>query len=245
MGNYRAQYEKYYNNITKNPRYDRSKLVNNNNKYNKEGPSDKSNNRIAKQVIGAIVLIGALKILGTIKVEGAQGIYVSTKDIVSSNLEIVETMASVEDGSMISIKEKTIDTIDKVKVKLIGGKTLKEVIKDEYILPISDCEYSNLADNKEGILIRSTEILDVHSSYDGIVTSVDKLSDGYHVVIKHNNGVETYYGLLSEVVISEGDKVEKSEVIGKNSNIDDNNYGVVFKIIYMGIEKNPISLMSC
>ena len=244
MGNYRAQYEKYYNNITRNPRYDRSKLIDNHD-YNKKSPSNKSNNRIGKQVIGAIVLIGALKILGTINIEGAQGIYVTSKDIVSSNLDIVETMASVEDGNIISIKEKTIDTIDKIKVELIGGKTLKEVIKDEYILPVSGGEYSNLADNKEGIIIRSKEISDVHASYDGIVTSVDKLNDGYHIIIKHNNGVETYYGLLNEVAVKEGEKVKKESVIGKNSDIDEGNYGVVFKIIYMGIEKNPISLMNC
>lgn len=244
MGSYREQYEKYYNNITRNPQYNRNKLIQNSNNKYKEEPH-KPNGKISKQLVGAIVLIGALKILGTVKIEGAQGIYVATKEMVESNLEIVETMASVDDGNVISIKEKTIDAIDKAKVKVIGGKTLKQIIKEEYILPIFGGEYSNLPDNKEGIIIRTTGVTDVIASFNGIVTDVDKSDDGYHIILKHNNGVETYYGLLSEVSLNEGDKVDKGEIIGKTSDIGNNSYGIVFKIIYMGIEKNPISLMSC
>ncbi|MFI5171949.1 MAG: peptidoglycan DD-metalloendopeptidase family protein [Chitinophagales bacterium] len=56
---------------------------------------------------------------------------------------------------------------------------------------------------------------DVVSSFDGIVRRADVVSGyGNLVVVKHFNGLETYYGHLSKILVMEGDTVFAGEKIG-------------------------------
>ena len=68
--------------------------------------------------------------------------------------------------------------------------------------------------------IKGADDANVLACYDGIVTSVkSSYLTGTVVTIKHNNSLQTIYGSLDEnVLVKEGDKVVKGQVIGKVSN---------------------------
>ena len=60
---------------------------------------------------------------------------------------------------------------------------------------------------------------DVYASFDGIVKKADVVSGyGNLVVIKHFNGLETYYAHLSKILVAEGDTVDSGNKIALGGN---------------------------
>lgn len=58
----------------------------------------------------------------------------------------------------------------------------------------------------------------IHAAEGGVVVKVYNSSAaalGRHILIKHANGFETCYGHLWKILVSEGDRVEKGQVIGR------------------------------
>lgn len=56
---------------------------------------------------------------------------------------------------------------------------------------------------------------DVFNAFDGIVKRSDYVSGyGNLVVVKHFNGLETYYGHLSKILVVEGDTIEAGDKVG-------------------------------
>lgn len=91
----------------------------------------------------------------------------------------------------------------------------------------------------------SSEIADVFSIYDGVVTKVDSNSlDGQFIEISHEGGfVSVYSSLSTEVDVEEGDKVTKGQKIGlastTASNESQSGSHLHFTLIKDGVEVDP------
>ncbi|AIQ56500.1 M23 family metallopeptidase [Paenibacillus borealis] len=59
----------------------------------------------------------------------------------------------------------------------------------------------------------------VYAAMEGVVTSADQMgARGKYIIIKHANGLETWYMHLNGMIVSPGDKVSKGEQIGMLGN---------------------------
>jgi len=69
----------------------------------------------------------------------------------------------------------------------------------------------------KGIDISAPEGTPVYAAENGTVIEAGYKKNGYGnlIVIKHGNDIATYYGHLSKIIISSGDKVSKGGLIGK------------------------------
>lgn|SRR5574344_581749 len=87
----------------------------------------------------------------------------------------------------------------------------------------------------------------VYAAFDGVVRfSKYNSSYGNLIVIRHNNGLETYYAHLSRRNVHAGDEVKSGEVIGLCGNTG-HSYGshLHFEIRYKGIAMNPEHVVDC
>lgn len=246
MGNYKSQYEIYYSSLRNNSKDSESK---DNNLHVKKEDNINVNiykryfKKLRNQSVGAIILLILLLILKNIPLEGAEEAYLISKDTVDKNLGITETVMAINIPELDGYKEKTLDWIDRIKSIFAGEKTTKEIIRENYITPVTG-SYSEFEDSSNAVVIISEVESDVLASYNGKVIEVKEVDGQKHITISHDNGIETYYGLLSSVNVKEGDKVEKGQCIGRTGLVNSvNSQGIVYKIIYMGIEKNPTELI--
>ncbi len=69
----------------------------------------------------------------------------------------------------------------------------------------------------KGIDISAPAGTPVYAAENGVITEAGYKQSGYGnlIVIKHGNDMATYYGHLSKIITSKGDKVEKGDLIGK------------------------------
>ena len=248
MGNYRAQYEKYYGSVKNKTSGLKSKARGYlGNDKSKQGGNQKLAGRLMKkfilQLVGALVLLVLLLIIKMIPLEETKEAYIVSKNMIDDDFNISETVMAINIEGTEEYKEQALDYIDEIKSLVIGEKTLKEKIKEEYVVPTLG-KIKTLDDTNKGIAIVTDADKDISAAFDGTVSEVKEDGDGKHLIIDHSNGIETYYGLLSSINVKEGDKISKGENLGKSGVIDSSNTkGIVFKIIYMGNEKDPNELM--
>ncbi|NLK94409.1 MAG: M23 family metallopeptidase [Clostridiales bacterium] len=239
MGDYKSQYEKYYSNIKtqKNAKIVNNKK-NNNTKYFKN-----FTRKLIIQSCGAMILLGLIMIIKAIPLEETKEAYIISKEVLDENFNINEAVMAINVPEFEDYKEKTLDFIDSIKVDITGQKSLKEKIKEEFIPPLLG-QYREIEGEDVGVIIENLEVKDVLSSFNGKISEIKEEEEGYHVIVDNGNGIETYYGLLSEVNIKKGEKINKGQSIGKSSEVNNNGKsGIVFKIIYFGKEKNPWDLL--
>ena len=82
----------------------------------------------------------------------------------------------------------------------------------------------------------------VKAAWSGKITTAKKTSGGYGnlIVINHPNGLETYYGHLSKLLVSEGDSVSAGQVIGLGGTTGySTGPHLHFETRYNGIPFNP------
>lgn len=87
----------------------------------------------------------------------------------------------------------------------------------------------------------------IYATFDGTVrVSKYNRSYGNLIVIRHNNGLETYYAHLSQRNVVPGDVVKAGEVIGLCGNTG-RSYGshLHFEIRYLGNAMNPENVVDC
>lgn len=87
----------------------------------------------------------------------------------------------------------------------------------------------------------------IYAAFDGIVRiSKKNKSYGNLVVIRHFNGLETYYAHMSQIDVNPGDTVRAGSVIGLCGNTG-RSYGshLHFEIRYMGKAMNPEYVVDC
>ncbi|MDD6794587.1 MAG: M23 family metallopeptidase [Clostridiaceae bacterium] len=248
MGNYREQYERYYGGIGRKST---------NNRLNLQGYSKKPQNKVDKnyglaerwtkkllyQLVGALLLICLILTIKMIPLQQTKAVYNETKELMDEKINIKDAIMSINIPDTEEYKERILDYIDEINSAVNGEKTLKEKIKDNYIVPVSGIVTKSQESSNSIDIITEGEN-DILSVYDGIVEeSVDEGENKY-LLINHDNGVESYYGLLSVINVKKGDKVAKGQVIGKAGNVDsDKKKGIEFKMIYMGNEKSPGDLL--
>jgi hypothetical protein len=248
MGNYRSQYERYYGNVRTDgggASYKRIGSMDNANmkKNNNQTTFNKVVKKLIWQVSGAFILLGLLLIIKTIPLEGTKEAYTVSKKMMDEKFDVNEAIMAVNIPDADGYKEKALDYIDEFKSFIIGEKTLKETIKEEYVIPTLGKKKSIEKDN-DGIAIVTDGNKEVSASFDGVIREMKDEDGSKHILIDNGNGVETYYGLLSETQVNEGDKVKKGQYIGKTGSIDSSGTkGMIFKIIYMGNEKDPNEMM--
>lgn len=246
MGNYRAQYEKYYGSVKGKASGSKDKVggyASKNRRQGTEQLADRLIKKIMWQLVGALVLVLLLLVIKMIPLEGTKEAYIVSKKMMDQDFNISETVVAINIEGAEEYKEKALDYIDEIKSLVVGEKTLKEKIKDEYVVPTLG-KVKMLDDTNMGIAILTEGDKDIAAAFDGTVREVKEEADGKHLIVDHGNGIETYYGLLSTINVKEGDEISKGENLGKSGVIDSSNTkGVVFKIIYMGLEKDPNELM--
>lgn len=258
MGEYKTQYERYYRNLSKGSRARGTSV--NGNSYGAYYGNGKTKNKsviqryVTKfifQLVGSIILLIIFLCIKYIPISWAEDAYEVTKNELSKNYDLTEILTSIDikniDISDIDIdgcKEAVLDYVDELRSTVTGKEKIKDVIKNQYELPV-DGEYKELEGKNKGLAIYTENDADVIASFKGTVRQI-KDNNGKHVIIDHENGVETYYGLLSDVSVEEGDIIEKGQVIGKVGTLDadEEQCGIIYKIIYMGDEKKPLELMN-
>jgi septal ring factor EnvC (AmiA/AmiB activator) len=121
--------------------------------------------------------------------------------------------------------EDNIKRLDSLMERLSKGeKPMTDVIqlslKDLGTLPwpVSGDIIPNPTEELKGVTIKAPEGRDVISIYDGVVEYArwfDGLGIGLMVIINHGHGYRSLYAHLSEVMVSEGERVKKGQVIAK------------------------------
>lgn len=253
MGEYKSLYEKYYKNVKSKGPGKAPIRYNSLDGYSGGGGSASGGNipnlgqslikKFTLQLGGAFILLVAVLGLKYMPIEGADRAYTVSKEAVDKSFDIEQVAEAFNITSLEDYKEEALDYIDKFKSVMTGEKTLKETIKEDYIVPVVGT-YSSIEGENIGVAIQVKEDSDIVASYDGTVREVKEDNDGTHVLIDNGNGVETYYGLLSSASVQVDDKIKKGDILGKSGVIDSaEKKGIVYKLIYMGAEKNPAEYM--
>jgi uncharacterized repeat protein (TIGR02543 family) len=132
------------------------------------------------------------------------------------------------------IKSKSQISYSVIIPNLIGNKLYLYPVISEYILPITESkgylyisspygERRHPTTNKMsfhyGIDLAAPEGTNIIASSDGIVVeSTYSNGYGYYVTIRHYDGRKTKYAHCSELLVKEGEKVKKGQVIAKVGN---------------------------
>lgn len=243
MGSYKKQYEIYYSSLRNKksvPERERDTL---NRKNNQKNDNNKYLNKFLRQCCAAGVLLGMVLIIKNIPLQETKEVYTISRDVVDDNLILTKCVMAINIPKLDNYKEKTLDFIDKCKSDVTGKKTLKEVIRNNFIIPVSGKYKSLNKENEAGIIIKTDKNKDVLASYRGTVIDINCINKEKYITIDHGNGVESYYGCLSSTNVKEGDKIKKGQIIGKAGTVDKED-GVIYKIIYLGMEKDPTELIN-
>jgi len=152
---------------------------------------------------------------------------------------------SVKNFSFKGFQESCIEKIDGVVNGITGGGVFS-LVKDEFLLPIDGkILNSENMDNDKELIISSQFNGVVKSSYEGKIKKITSEEDGkVTVIIDHGKGVETVYSNLSGVYYKEKDSIGTGDALGSAALDDNKKFAVVFKILYMGEEKNPAKFMT-
>ncbi|SFC31149.1 M23 family metallopeptidase [Clostridium uliginosum] len=260
MSDYRSQYEKYYKNIMKQGK---GRSVGHNSKINEYLPfnNTRSNSKgktygmgsdnikkqtsvttkLIRQLTASVVLLVLFFSLKVIPLQKTKEVYNFSKQVLNHKITYNNAIETFNRLKTVNLKDKAIEYIDvfKSKAKVIGEVRVKDKIKDEYCLPVL-ASYVKLQGDIQGVLIQAKEGQQVVCSMDGTIRKVTAGEGKQDILIDHGNGVETYYGMLKNVNLKEGDQVKKGEYLGDCNKIEGSEKsGMIFKFIYMGKEQDP------
>ena len=122
----------------------------------------------------------------------------------------------------------------------------------EYISPVLSYPAQgdiseNYGDGHNGIDFTAAKGEEIYAAYDGTVTEVGTGWNGgygHSVTIDHGSGMETVYAHLSEISVSEGDKVHKRDVIGYAGSTGDSvGTHLHFEVKINGRQANPMNYL--
>ncbi|GAA0077299.1 hypothetical protein UT300005_16770 [Clostridium sp. CTA-5] len=254
MSDYRSEYEKYYKNIMKQGKntnvktYLPSKTKNTslNNIYGSRGNEVKSKSttlttKFIRQLIASLMLLILIFSFKVIPLSKAKQLYIISKNMINQNINYSNVIQTINTLKSLNVKEKAEEYMNvfKTKTKEIGETSVKEKIKDKYCLPVL-ASYMKLQGDIKGVLIQGQEGQQVVCSMDGVVRKISNDEGCQNILIDHGNGIETYYGMLKNSNMAEGDQVKKGEYLGDCNKISGSGKsGVIFKFIYMGKEQDP------
>lgn len=252
MGNYRSQYERYYKNlldqkkgISLNKNSDIYSKINYGNVNGKSKNKVKFIDRLLYQCIFSMTLLVIMFSLKNIPMKVSKDVYNISKKYVtqdfSKNITYSYAIDIINKMKATDLKDKALNCMNLIKEKTnsIKETNIKSEIKDKYCLPVL-ASYMKLQGDNNGVLIEGKEGTQVISCMDGTVAKITNNDDGQSILINHGNGIQTYYGMLKNLSLKEGDELKKGEYLGDCSKISNTEKtGVIFKFIYMGKEQDP------
>lgn len=149
--------------------------------------------RFKKVILATSVCILAIAIVGVVAARSANNVRLEDEMVNTSSPTTITFVMPIENGEIIK---------DYSATSLKYNATLKQW------------------EAHKAVDIKGADDANVLACYDGTVVSVkSSYLTGTVVTIKHNNSLQTVYGSLDEnVLVKEGDKVVKGQVIGKVSN---------------------------
>lgn len=251
MGNYNSQYESYYNG-----------LVNRKKNYGSYGYSTQSNKsfsldgnfilkRLMRDLIGVFILFLFVIICKLVVTPQTTAAYNYSKEFVNKTYDYKNTINAVKEFNFNETETKITDWLDSIKAKITGGKTLKDRLKTDFILPVEGVVTSPYGERNDpftnekkfhyGVDLDAKEGTDVLCSSEGKVKDLGEDGQlGKYVLVDHGSGVETKYGHLSDILVKNGDALKKGEVIAKSGNTGKSTAPHLhFEILYMGENKDP------
>lgn len=160
--------------------------------------------------------------------------------------EIVLENSNIKSSKVLS--EKTITQAES-KVILKGTKSTASVNKTILATPsrgsVSSAFGARWGKMHEGLDIAANLGSPIYAALDGTV-SYAGWSDGYGnlIKLKHEDGIETYYGHCSKLLVSIGEKVDEGEKIGEvGSTGRSTGPHLHFEVRVNGVPKNPVSYL--
>ena len=148
--------------------------------------------RFKKVIVGSSVCVLAIAIIGVVAAKSSSASYLDEATVNTSSPTSISFVMPIENGEIIK---------DYSATSLKYNATLKQW------------------EAHKAVDIKAADDANVMACYDGTVVSVkNSYLTGKVITIKHNNSLQTVYGSLDEnVLVIEGDKVVKGQVIGKVS----------------------------
>lgn len=265
LGNFNSEYESYYSKIIQNKSkpngyntaaYSYGKGYTSTDYGTSKSGLEYVTNKVIRDLIGVSVLLFIVILCKTIKTPQTVALYTYSKNIVNTNYDYKATYSKLKSLNINELKEKAEDYMENIRAKLFGGDTLKAKINKEFDAPAKGEITSIYGMRKDpfnekmaehhGIDIDLKEGSEIKSAYTGKVKHCgeDEML-GKYIVIDHGEGVETKYAHLQDTSISEGDNVEKGQVIGKSGNTGKSTAPHLhFELIYMGQNKDPLNYIN-
>ncbi|MCM8710374.1 M23 family metallopeptidase [Clostridium sp. SYSU_GA19001] len=251
MGNYNSQYESYYSSLLNKRKNYGNYNYNSGSSYKFSFYNNFILKRLTRDLIGVFILFTFIIGCKLIVTQQTKTAYNYLKEMLNTNLDYNKAIAFIKNLDTENIEEKVTNWLDEAKSKILGGKTIKEQINENFVLPIegdiisSYGEKIDLGDSKsmknEGINISAKIGTEIICSFKGEVKEVgEDISLGKYILVDHGNGIETKYANLSEIFVKKGDILNKGTVIGKSGNSGKvTEPWLHFELIYMGENKNP------
>lgn len=262
MGNYNSQYESYYSKFTGNKRNNNpysNYLYRNNASSSNKVSGNYFTRRLLRELIGVFCLLFLVLVCKVIVTPQTQAVYNYSKNIVDNNYDytyLIETVKSINISDMKNINEKVQDSIEALKVKITGGQTIKDQVKENFIYPI-DGEITSAYGERndpitgeksyhEGVDINAPEGSNVKAAFDGsIKESGENETLGKYILVNHGSGIESRYAHLSSILVEQSNNIKKGEVIGKSGNTGKSTAPHLhFELLYMGQSKNPVEYIN-
>lgn len=264
MGSFNNQYENYYNSLSKRG-YGQNKLP-----YNKQSRVENpifSKKKLLRtfeiQFIGTLILFLCAFTCKFYVSPQTKNAYNYSKNLVNENfdykyalsyvksIDVNNIVKLIRSGNITDFQTKAINWIDNVKTNVTGGKTTKESINHNFIVPVNGKVLQPYGQMKnsvtgeiefhKGIDIEAPLNTDIKSSYSGFIKEIgEDKTLGKYLIIDHGSGIETKYAHLDSFQVKKGDKVNKSQVIGKSGNTGKTDSpSLYFELIYMGENLDP------
>lgn len=199
--------------------------LNINMKANKEKPNPiggKKNNRISylKKVFFCLIIFTVILGLNKINTPLTEKFTDNVKYLLTYNYDFNK---AVEESKVISFLQ---DKIKPEVLKMVFNQPENPIPDEDINIPVSGQITSGfgirthpiLKDKRmhNGIDISAKEGADIRVILNGDVKNVMEDTElGKFVIVSHKNGIETIYGHCSEILVEEGDKVIKDQVIAK------------------------------
>lgn len=245
MGSYNSEYEIYYNSMV------------NKNKKNYEGVKNLFNlkkiyGRFVQELIGGFVLFSILLILKGNIFPQLTPVLKFSKQIVHENYDlglVVKNIKGIQNVKAEDVQGYVSDLIEKLKVNMVGGETIKEKVKNEFGVPFTASTISPTVTsigNTKTVDIEIAENSPVLSCYKGKVMAVGEDSKlGKYIGIDHGDGIIIKYENLNEVTLKKDEQVKKGETLGKSGKgVGNKTPHLQLEMFYMNDEINPMDYMN-
>lgn len=253
MAGYGSQYEEYYKNLKLKGE---KRFIGNSHGSRNYGIGRRNKpkgnywvKRIIRNLVGTCVMFLTVLVCKAVSVPQTKTFYDYSKNMVNNDLDYKQLVDKAKKVDTKNIETCVTDVIERIKKNITGNKTVKEKIREEFILPADGEITSNLKDNKnsklkenlQGVDIKTKKNANIKATYDGKVKDCGQDNKiGNYILIDHGEGVETKYSNLKEIAVTKGEKVNKGYIIGKSNNVDKCDNGKLhFQLLYMGEDMDP------